>query len=49
MTIAPNASNGGLSIRWGPFGPQELARFKELLDKPVRLKPSWPDNEEMAT
>ncbi|MFQ6652882.1 hypothetical protein Gotur_024551 [Gossypium turneri] len=49
VTIAPNASNGGLLLRWGSFGPQELARFKELLDKPVRLKPGWPDNEEMAT
>ncbi|MFQ6660681.1 hypothetical protein Gotur_029099, partial [Gossypium turneri] len=29
--------------------PRELARLKELLEKPVRLKPGWPDNEEMAT
>ncbi|KAH1082672.1 hypothetical protein J1N35_022433 [Gossypium stocksii] len=49
MTIAPNASDGGLLLRWGSFGPQELARFKELLEKPVRLKPSWPDSEDMAT
>ncbi|MBA0819203.1 hypothetical protein Gohar_003788, partial [Gossypium harknessii] len=27
--------------------PQELARFKELLEKPVRLKPGWSDNENM--
>ncbi|MFQ6658224.1 hypothetical protein Gotur_027582, partial [Gossypium turneri] len=45
VTIAPNASNGGLLLRWGSFGPRKLARFKELLEKPVRLKPGWPDNE----
>ncbi|MFQ6630504.1 hypothetical protein Gotur_009118, partial [Gossypium turneri] len=39
VTIAPNASNGGLLLRWGSFGTQELARFKQLLDKSVRLKP----------
>ncbi|MFQ6637493.1 hypothetical protein Gotur_012638 [Gossypium turneri] len=39
-TIAPNASNGGLLLRWGSFGLRELARFKELLEKPVKLKPS---------
>ncbi|MFQ6650208.1 hypothetical protein Gotur_022678, partial [Gossypium turneri] len=33
VTIAPNASNGGLLLRWGSFGPRELARFKELQDK----------------
>ncbi|MBA0754149.1 hypothetical protein Gogos_020990, partial [Gossypium gossypioides] len=49
VTIAPNASNRGLLLRWGSFGPRELARFKELLEKPVRLKPGWPDNEDMAT
>ncbi|MFQ6627275.1 hypothetical protein Gotur_004930 [Gossypium turneri] len=49
VTIAPNASKGGLLLRWGSFGLRELARFKELLEKPVRLKPSWPDNEDMAT
>ncbi|MFQ6624813.1 hypothetical protein Gotur_003232, partial [Gossypium turneri] len=38
VTIAPNASNGGLLLRWGSFGPRELARFKELLEKPIRLK-----------
>ncbi|MBA0642277.1 hypothetical protein Goklo_026699 [Gossypium klotzschianum] len=48
VTIASNVSNGGLLLRWGSFGPQEQARFKELLEKPVRLKPGWPDNEEMA-
>ncbi|KAH1032323.1 hypothetical protein J1N35_044497 [Gossypium stocksii] len=31
------------------FGPRELARFKELLEKPVKLKPGWPDDEDMAT
>ncbi|MFQ6641416.1 hypothetical protein Gotur_014320 [Gossypium turneri] len=49
VTIAPNASNRGLVFRWGSFSPQELARFKELLEKPVRLKLGWPDNEDMAT
>ncbi|MBA0680104.1 hypothetical protein Goari_011826 [Gossypium aridum] len=49
MTIAPNASNGGLMCRWGSFGPQKLARFGKLLEKPVRLKIGWPDNEDMAT
>ncbi|MBA0858168.1 hypothetical protein Goshw_022399, partial [Gossypium schwendimanii] len=49
LTNAQDAPYGGLLIRWGSFGPQELARFKELLDKPVKLKPGWPDNEEMAT
>ncbi|KAG8474384.1 hypothetical protein CXB51_034110 [Gossypium anomalum] len=39
----------GLLLRWGSFGPRELARFKELLEKPVRLKPGWPDSEDMAT
>ncbi|KAH1131590.1 hypothetical protein J1N35_002968 [Gossypium stocksii] len=41
MTIAPNASNGGLLCRWGPFGLQELAQFNKLLEKPVRLKPAF--------
>ncbi|MFQ6621478.1 hypothetical protein Gotur_002894 [Gossypium turneri] len=36
-------------IIFGTFRPRELARFKELLEKPVRLKPGWPDNEDMAT
>ncbi|MFQ6660869.1 hypothetical protein Gotur_029224 [Gossypium turneri] len=49
VTIAPNASNRGLLLRWGSFGPRELARFKELLEKPVRLRPGWPDNKEMTT
>ncbi|MBA0860735.1 hypothetical protein Goshw_020629 [Gossypium schwendimanii] len=49
VTIAPNTSNGGLFIRWGSFGPEELARFKELLEKPIKLKSGWPDNEDMAT
>ncbi|KAK8320695.1 hypothetical protein V6Z12_A12G053400 [Gossypium hirsutum] len=46
VTSAPNASNGGLLLRWGSFGLQELARFKELLDRPVTLKPDGPDNED---
>ncbi|MBA0673409.1 hypothetical protein Goklo_023957 [Gossypium klotzschianum] len=49
MTISPNAPNGGLFLRWGSFGPRELAQFKELLEKPVRLKLGWPDNKDMAT
>ncbi|KAK5835089.1 hypothetical protein PVK06_010774 [Gossypium arboreum] len=49
MTIAPNVSNGGLLFRWGSFGPQELARFGKLLEKPVRLKPKWPNDEDMTT
>ncbi|KAH1082722.1 hypothetical protein J1N35_022483 [Gossypium stocksii] len=47
VTIAPSASNGGLLFRWGSFCPQELARFKELLEKSVRLKHGWPDNKDM--
>ncbi|KAK5794075.1 hypothetical protein PVK06_035269 [Gossypium arboreum] len=43
VTIEPNASDGGLLLRWGSFGPRELARFKELLEKLVELKSSWPD------
>ncbi|MBA0646136.1 hypothetical protein Goklo_014125, partial [Gossypium klotzschianum] len=31
------------------FGPQELARFGKLLEKLVRLKLDWIDNEDMAT
>ncbi|MBA0868612.1 hypothetical protein Goshw_016270 [Gossypium schwendimanii] len=38
--MAQDAPHGGLSIRWGSFSPLELARFKELLEKPVRLKPA---------
>ncbi|KAK5836735.1 hypothetical protein PVK06_012535 [Gossypium arboreum] len=49
VTIAPNASDGGLLFRWGSFGPRELAQFKELLEKLVKLKPDWPDSEDMAT
>ncbi|MFQ6640822.1 hypothetical protein Gotur_015730 [Gossypium turneri] len=49
MTIVQHAPHGGLSIRWGTFSPRELARFKELLEKPVGLKPGWSDNEDMAT
>ncbi|KAH1046316.1 hypothetical protein J1N35_037100 [Gossypium stocksii] len=49
VTMAQDAPYGGLSIRWGSFSPHELARFKELLEKPIRLKPSWPDSEDMAT
>ncbi|KAK5793978.1 hypothetical protein PVK06_035165 [Gossypium arboreum] len=39
VTMAQNAPYGGLSIRWGSFSPRELVRFKELLEKPIRLKP----------
>ncbi|KAH1057631.1 hypothetical protein J1N35_035696 [Gossypium stocksii] len=49
VTIASNASDGGLLCRWGSFGLQELARFGNLLEKPVRLKLGWPDNEDMTT
>ncbi|MBA0776719.1 hypothetical protein Gotri_011678 [Gossypium trilobum] len=49
VTMAQNAPHGGLLIRWGTFSPRELSRFKELLEKPVRLKPGWPDNEDMTT
>ncbi|MBA0854316.1 hypothetical protein Goshw_029060 [Gossypium schwendimanii] len=49
MTIAPNASYGGLLLRWGSFGPRELARFNVILEKPVRLKHDWLDNEDMLT
>ncbi|KAH1066996.1 hypothetical protein J1N35_031983 [Gossypium stocksii] len=47
--MAQNAPHGGLSIRWGLFGPRELTQFKELLEKPVRLKPEWPNDKDMAT
>ncbi|KAK5832319.1 hypothetical protein PVK06_016120 [Gossypium arboreum] len=43
VTIEPNASDGGLLLRWGSFGPRELARFKELLEKLAELKSGWPD------
>ncbi|MBA0733907.1 hypothetical protein Gogos_017870 [Gossypium gossypioides] len=49
LTMAQKVPHGGLSIRWGTFSLRELARFKELLEKPVILKPGWPDNEDMAT
>ncbi|KAH1074358.1 hypothetical protein J1N35_026686 [Gossypium stocksii] len=49
VTIKPNTSDGGLLLRWRSFGPRELTRFKELLEKPVKLKPGWPDSEDMAT
>ncbi|KAH1082061.1 hypothetical protein J1N35_021822 [Gossypium stocksii] len=49
LTIVPNASNRGLLFRWGSFGPQELTRFRKLLEKPVKLKPGWPDNKDMTT
>ncbi|MBA0754249.1 hypothetical protein Gogos_020473, partial [Gossypium gossypioides] len=39
VTIVQDTLHGGLSIRWGTFSPRELARFKELLEKRVRLKP----------
>ncbi|KAH1082575.1 hypothetical protein J1N35_022336 [Gossypium stocksii] len=44
VTIAPNVSHGGLSFRWGSFGLQELTRFKELLEKPIKLKLRWPND-----
>ncbi|MBA0672771.1 hypothetical protein Goklo_029169 [Gossypium klotzschianum] len=47
VTKAHDAPHEGLSIRWGSFSPRELARFKELFEKPIRLKPGWPDNEDM--
>ncbi|KAK5824749.1 hypothetical protein PVK06_019533 [Gossypium arboreum] len=43
VTIEPNASDGGLLLRWGSFGPRKLARFKELLEKPARLTSGWPN------
>ncbi|MBA0664138.1 hypothetical protein Goklo_004187 [Gossypium klotzschianum] len=49
VTMAQDVPHGGLSIRWGTFSPRELAQFKELLEKPVRLKLSWPGNEDMET
>ena len=49
VTMPQEAPHGGLSIRWGTFSPQELAQFRVLLKKPVRLKPSWPDGEDMET
>ncbi|KAH1130283.1 hypothetical protein J1N35_001661 [Gossypium stocksii] len=45
MTITPNTSDGGLLCRWGSFGQF----FSKLFEKSVRLKPGWPDNEDMAT
>ncbi|KAK5792783.1 hypothetical protein PVK06_033905 [Gossypium arboreum] len=45
----PNAFDGDLLLRWGSLSPRELARFKELLEKPVRLKPGWLDSEDMTT
>ncbi|KAH1046881.1 hypothetical protein J1N35_037665, partial [Gossypium stocksii] len=39
VTMAQDALHGGLLIRWETFSPGELARFKELLEKPVSLKP----------
>ncbi|KAH1113491.1 hypothetical protein J1N35_006869 [Gossypium stocksii] len=49
MTIVPNVSHGGISFRWRSFGPQELTQFKELLKNPIRLKPRWPNDKDMAT
>ncbi|KAK5841938.1 hypothetical protein PVK06_004264 [Gossypium arboreum] len=49
VTIEPNTSDGGLLLRWGSFSPRELAQFKELLEKSVKLKHGWPDSEDMAT
>ncbi|KAH1113945.1 hypothetical protein J1N35_007323 [Gossypium stocksii] len=39
VTMAQDMPHKGLLIRWGTFSPRELARFKELLEKPVKLKP----------
>ncbi|MBA0812298.1 hypothetical protein Gohar_026277 [Gossypium harknessii] len=47
VTIAHNASHGGLSVTWGSFDPRELAQFKELLEKPVKLKLVWPNDADM--
>ncbi|MBA0749332.1 hypothetical protein Gogos_003277 [Gossypium gossypioides] len=47
--MAQHTTHRGLSIRWGTFSPRELTQFKELLEKPIRLKPGWLDNEDMAT
>ncbi|KAK5842548.1 hypothetical protein PVK06_004920 [Gossypium arboreum] len=41
--------DGGECHRWRSFGLRELARFKELLEKHVRLKPGWSDSKYMAT
>ncbi|MBA0734147.1 hypothetical protein Gogos_018090 [Gossypium gossypioides] len=49
VTMAQDAPHRGLSIRWGIFSPRELARFRELLEKPIRLNPGWLDNEDMET
>ncbi|KAH1122190.1 hypothetical protein J1N35_005350 [Gossypium stocksii] len=38
VNITKSAFQGGLSVKWGIFGPRELARFKKLMEKPVRLK-----------
>ncbi|MBA0869993.1 hypothetical protein Goshw_006262 [Gossypium schwendimanii] len=38
VTMAQDAPHGGPLIRWGIFSPREMARFKELSEKPVRLK-----------
>ncbi|MBA0869098.1 hypothetical protein Goshw_023142 [Gossypium schwendimanii] len=40
VTMAQEAPHEGLSIRWGTFSPRELARFRKLLEKLVRLKPA---------
>ncbi|KAH1047127.1 hypothetical protein J1N35_037911 [Gossypium stocksii] len=47
--MAQDAPHGGLSRICGLFSPQKLARFKELLEKPARLKSGWPDNEDMES
>ncbi|KAH1055488.1 hypothetical protein J1N35_033553 [Gossypium stocksii] len=47
VTIAPNASDGGLLLRWGLFDPRELARFKELLEKPGTVGMSKEEFEQM--
>ncbi len=49
VTMAQDAPHGCISIRCGSFSPRERAQFQELLEKSVRLKSGWPDNEDMAT
>ncbi|KAH1083609.1 hypothetical protein J1N35_023370 [Gossypium stocksii] len=49
VTMAQDMPDRGLSIRCGSFSSRELARFKELLEKLIRLKPGWLDNEDIET
>ncbi|KAH1098524.1 hypothetical protein J1N35_015445 [Gossypium stocksii] len=36
MTMVQDVPHRGLLIRWRSFSPRDLARFQELLEKPVR-------------